>query len=84
MRDAALLVERYRSHTGGEGRGNRGGISKKRRGHAGGEITPAWFLWYGMRVGLTMDETLDIHFGDLLTLIAVERLSERAAVKNES
>lgn len=49
-------------------------MSKKRRGHAGGEITPAWFLWYGMRVGLTMDETLDIPFGDLLTLIAVEQI----------
>ncbi|MBS1332901.1 MAG: hypothetical protein HP049_00325 [Clostridiales bacterium] len=27
-----------------------------------------------MRVGLTMDETLDIPFGDLLTLIAVEQI----------
>lgn len=27
-----------------------------------------------MRVGLTMDETLDIPFGDLMTLIAVEQI----------
>lgn len=37
-------------------------------------MTPEWLIWYGLRIGLSYDETLDIPFGTLLSLIAAERI----------
>ena len=37
-------------------------------------MTAEWFLWYGMRLGLTRDEALAIPFSLLQDLIAVEQI----------
>lgn len=31
-------------------------------------------MWYGMRVGLTYEQALDMPYGELLTLIAIEQI----------
>lgn len=31
-------------------------------------------MWYGMRVGLTYDQSLDIPFGELLDFVAIEQI----------
>ncbi len=37
-------------------------------------MTPEWFLWYGMAVGLTYAQALDIPFGELLDYVAIEQI----------
>lgn len=37
-------------------------------------MTPEWFLWYGMAVGLTYTQALDIPFGELLDYVAIEQI----------
>ena len=37
-------------------------------------MTPEWFLWYGMRAGLSYSEALDIPFGELLDYVAIEQI----------
>ena len=44
-----------------------------------GPVSPSWLLWYGLHIGLSMDETLDIPFGDLLTLIAIDQIKNGMA-----
>ena len=36
-------------------------------------MTPEWFLWYGMRAGLSYREALDVPFGELLDFGAIEQ-----------
>ena len=67
VRDAALLVEKIQETI-------LAGKAAEIEAEYPKNAEATWFLWYGMRVGLTMDETLDIPFGDLLTLIAVEQI----------
>ena len=37
-------------------------------------MTPEWFLWYGMRAGLSYSEALDVPFGELLDFVAIEQV----------
>lgn len=37
-------------------------------------MSPSWFIYYGLQVGLTLDETLDLPFGELLDLINIHRI----------
>lgn len=37
-------------------------------------MTPEWFLWYGMNVGLGYTQALDIPFGELLDFVAIEQI----------
>lgn len=37
-------------------------------------MTFGWFLWYGYKIGLSRTDILDIPFGELLDLIAVEQI----------
>lgn len=37
-------------------------------------MTAAWFLWYGMAIGMSRDETLDIPYGELLDMIAIQQI----------
>lgn len=36
-------------------------------------------MWYGMRVGLTYDQALDIPFGELLDYVAIEQIKTEGA-----
>ena len=53
-----------------------GGCPKKRRGRSGEKVrlTPEWFIWYGLQIGLTYDRTLDLPLGELLDLISIEQI----------
>ena len=43
--------------------------------HAGGGNPPlAWLIWYGLKIGLSYTETLDLPVGELKTLIAIEQI----------
>lgn len=42
-------------------------------------MTPEWFLWYGMSVGLSYSEALDIPFGELLDYVAIEQIKREGA-----
>lgn len=42
-------------------------------------MTPAWYLWYGLQVGLTRLEALDLPFSLLLDLIAVHQIKTEGA-----
>lgn len=48
------------------------------------ELTPEWFLWYGLRLGLTYDQTLDLPMGELRDLISVEQIKYEGARLRES
>lgn len=37
-------------------------------------MTAAWFLWYGMAIGMSREETLDIPYGELLDMIAIHQI----------
>lgn len=39
----------------------------------------AWFLWYGLKIGLTYREASAMPFGYLLDLIAVEQIKNEGA-----
>lgn len=34
----------------------------------------AWFLWYGLKIGLKRNEALDMPIGLLMDLIAIEQI----------
>ena len=36
-------------------------------------MNPAWLLWYGLQIGLSLDEAYDMALGDLLELVTVHR-----------
>lgn len=36
-------------------------------------------MWYGLRIGLSYQQTLDLPFGELLTLIAIEQIKVEGA-----
>lgn len=36
-------------------------------------------MWYGMRVGLTYEQALDIPFGELLDFVAIEQIKVEGA-----
>lgn len=42
-------------------------------------ITPEWFLWYGLKIGLTYKQTFSIPHGELMDLIAVEQIKHEGA-----
>lgn len=42
-------------------------------------MTPEWFLWYGMRVGLSYKQVYAIPHGELMDLIAVEQIKHEGA-----
>ena len=46
---------------------------------SGQDISPEWLTWYGMRVGLSHNEALDVPVGELLSLIAVEQIKNEGA-----
>ena len=63
----------------------RNSAAKKRKSHSGGRITPEWYLWYGMEVGLTRNESLSIPFSLLLDLIAIHQSKKKGgAAKNQA
>lgn len=64
------------AHGGGQARQ---GQPKKRRGQTGGRVTPAWYLWYGLQVGLTRLEALDLPLSVLLDLVAVHQIKTEGA-----
>ena len=41
---------------------------------AGAEITSEWFVWYGLKMGLSLAETLTVPLSLLLDLIAVDQI----------
>lgn len=36
-------------------------------------------MWYGLHIGLTLEETLTVPVGELLTLIAIEQIKVEGA-----
>lgn len=58
-----------------------GGSAKKRRNRPGETVrlTPEWFLWYGLKIGLTYDQTMDLPLGELLDLVAIEQIKHEGA-----
>ena len=42
-------------------------------------MTPDWFLWYGLKIGLDYNTSLDIPFIDLQNLISVEQIKHEGA-----
>lgn len=40
-------------------------------------------MWYGLHMGLTLDETLTLPVGELLTLIAIEQIKTEGATEAE-
>lgn len=42
-------------------------------------MTPEWFLYYGLMIGMTRDETLSIPYSQLLDLIAVHQIKQEGA-----
>ena len=41
--------------------------------------TAAWFLWYGMAIGMSREEALDIPYGELLDMIAIQQIKLEGA-----
>lgn len=44
-----------------------------------GALAPEWFIWYGLKIGLSYREALDIPVGELRDLIAVEQIKREGA-----
>lgn len=42
-------------------------------------MTAAWFLWYGLHLGLCREEALSVPLSELLDLIAVEQIKSEGA-----
>lgn len=47
-------------------------------------MTSAWFLWYGLKVGLTRQEALNEPFGGLLDLIAIHQIKVEGAKRKKT
>lgn len=45
---------------------------------------PDWLLWYGLRLGLSYTEALDLPLGELLNLIAIEQYKREGAKLEEN
>lgn len=52
---------------------------QKRGNHFGGPVTPEWFLWYGMRAGLSYREALDVPLASCWILWPLNRSSGRVS-----
>lgn len=39
----------------------------------------AWFLWYGLKIGLTYEQTYTLPVGELRTLIAIQQIKYEGA-----
>lgn len=37
-------------------------------------MIPEWLIWYGLKIGLSYAETLDMPYGELLSLTAAEQI----------
>lgn len=42
-------------------------------------MSPEWYIWYGLRVGLSYDQANDIPFGELLDYVAIEQVKHEGA-----
>lgn len=42
-------------------------------------MTLDWFVWYGLQIGLTYTDTLDLPFAELLNLVAIEQIKHEGA-----
>lgn len=40
----------------------------------GSELSLSWFMWYGLAIGLTRTETLDLPYGELMDLVAIHQI----------
>lgn len=40
---------------------------------------PEWFLWYGLKVGLSYQTSLALPYGQLLDLVAIEQIKHEGA-----
>lgn len=38
-----------------------------------------WFVWYGLKMGLSYQETLDLPYGELSDLVAIEQIKNEGA-----
>ena len=47
-------------------------------------MTNGWFLWYGLRIGLSYDMAMCLPFGELADLIAMEQIRNEGAKKKKS
>lgn len=43
-----------------------------------------WLIWYGLHIGLSYQDTLDLPFGELLDLISVEQVKREGAKLRET
>lgn len=50
----------------------------------GSEMTTGWFLWYGLRIGLSYDTAMNLPFGQLADLIAMEQIRNEGAKRKKS
>ena len=41
-------------------------------------------MWYGLRVGLTYEQALDIPYGELLDFMAIERIKAEGFVRRRT
>lgn len=46
-------------------------------------MSSEWLIWYGIHIGLTLNETLDLPIGELLTLIAIDQIKSGIATEKE-
>ena len=44
-------------------------------------IRDRWYLWYGLTLGLTYDQSLDLPFGELMDLISIEQIKHEGMVR---
>lgn len=42
-------------------------------------MTLAWYIWYGLQIGLSREEALTIPFAELLDLVAVHQIKTEGA-----
>ena len=48
--------------------------AKKRRRRSWVKLTWEWLIWYGLKIGLTYDQALDIPVGELMDYVAIEQV----------
>ncbi len=47
-------------------------------------MSDGWFLWYGLRIGLSYDAAMSLPFGRLADLIAIEQIKTEGAKRKKS
>ncbi len=47
-------------------------------------MSVAWYVWYGLRMGLSREQALTIPFGELCDLIAVEQIKVENAKRKKT